>query len=149
MSPLSKPVQILLVESNPGDARLTLEALNNGNGRNGRHNLSIAQDGLEALAFLRREGHYSAVPRPDIILLELNLPNKDGRELLAEVKQDPALRRIPVVVLTNSNTEQDIHTAYHLHANCYFVKPAEVNDFISLIRVIEDFWLAVVKLPER
>ena len=146
MSPLSKPVQILLVESNPGDARLMLETLRNGNGRN---NLSVAPDGSEAMAFLRQECQYCAAPRPDIILLELNLPKKDGRELLAEVKQDPALRRIPVVVLTNSRAEQDILTAYHLHANCYFVKPAEVNDFISLIRVIEDFWLAVVKLPER
>ena len=146
MRPLSKPVQILMVESNPGDARLMMEALRNGNGRN---NMSVTPDGLEAMAFLRREGQYCAAPRPDIIILELNLPKKDGRELLAELKRDPTLKRIPVVVLTNSNTEQDILTAYHLHANCYFVKPAEAHEFINLVKIIEDFWFAVVKLPER
>jgi CheY-like chemotaxis protein len=140
----SRPVEILLVEDNPGDARLTREALNEAKIRN---NLHHAMDGVEALAFLRREGQHAEAPRPDIILLDLNLPRKDGREVLAELKADPALRPIPVVVLTTSEAEQDIVRTYELHANCYITKPVDLEKFITIVRAIEDFWLAVVRLP--
>jgi chemotaxis family two-component system response regulator Rcp1 len=139
-----RAVEILLVEDNPGDARLTLEALKEGKIRN---NLSHARDGVEAMAFLRREGEFHEAPTPDIILLDLNLPRKDGREVLAELKQDPGLRSIPVVVLTTSEAEQDIVRTYDLHANCYITKPVDLDKFIGIVRAIENFWLAVVKLP--
>ena len=146
MSPLStsRPVEILLVEDNPGDVRLTREALREGKVRN---NLSIASDGVEALAYLRREGKYRDAVRPDLILLDLNLPRKDGREVLAEVKADDTLRNIPVVVLTSSQAEQDILRAYDLHANCYVSKPVDLDQFIHVVRSIEDFWFTIVKLP--
>jgi CheY-like chemotaxis protein len=140
----SRPVEILLVEDNPGDARLTREALKEGKIRNSLHH---AMDGVEAMAFLRREGKHQDAPVPDIVLLDLNLPRKDGREVLSEMKQDPRLRSIPVVVLTTSEAEQDIVRTYELHANCYITKPVDLEKFIDIIRAIEDFWLAVVRLP--
>jgi CheY-like chemotaxis protein len=140
----SRPVEILLVEDNPGDARLTREALKEGKIRNSLHH---AIDGVEAMAFLRREGKHQDAPVPDIVLLDLNLPRKDGREVLSEMKQDPRLRSIPVVVLTTSEAEQDIVRTYELHANCYITKPVDLEKFIDIIRAIEDFWLAVVRLP--
>jgi CheY-like chemotaxis protein len=140
----SRPVEILLVEDNLGDARLTREALKEGKIRN---NLHHAKDGVEALQFLRREGEHADVPVPDIVLLDLNLPKKDGRQVLAEMKADEALKTIPVVVLTTSEAEQDILRSYALHANCYVTKPVDLEKFISIVRAIEDFWLAVVKLP--
>jgi CheY-like chemotaxis protein len=140
----TRPVEILLVEDNPGDARLTREALKEGKIRNSLHH---AIDGVEAMAFLRREDKYQDAPVPDIVLLDLNLPRKDGREVLSEMKQDPRLRSIPVVVLTTSEAEQDIVRTYELHANCYITKPVDLEKFIEIIRAIEDFWLAVVRLP--
>src|SRR5918911_1812457 len=140
----SRPVEILLVEDNPGDARLTQEALKEAKIRNTLHH---ACDGVEAMAFLRREGAFRNAPMPDIVLLDLNLPRKDGREVLAEMKQDMRLRSIPVVVLTTSEAEQDIVRTYQLHANCYITKPVDLEKFIEIIRAIEDFWLAVVRLP--
>jgi chemotaxis family two-component system response regulator Rcp1 len=142
--PFSRPVEILLVEDNPGDVRLTREALREGKVRN---NLYVASDGVEALAFLRREGRYADAVRPDLVLLDLNLPRKDGREVLEEIKADPALRYIPVVVLTSSQAEQDILRAYDLHANCYVSKPVDLDQFIHVVRSIEDFWFTIVKLP--
>jgi chemotaxis family two-component system response regulator Rcp1 len=138
--------EILLVEDNPGDVLLTREAF-----REGRlaHRLSIVEDGEEAIRFLRHEGAYSAAPKPDLILLDLNLPKKDGRELLAEIKEDPALRYIPIIVLTTSDAEQDVWKAYKLHANCYLTKPVDLDDFIRKIRSFEDFWLTVVRLPGK
>lgn len=141
-----RPIEILLVEDNPGDVRLTIEALKEGKVRN---NLSVARDGVEALAFLRREGSFANATRPDLMLLDLNLPKKDGREVLAEIKNDPALRRIPVVVLTTSKAEEDILRTYDLHANCYITKPVDLEQFISVVRSIDDFWLAVVRLPPK
>lgn len=142
----SRPIEILLVEDNPGDARLTQEALHEGKIRN---NLHHARDGVEALAFLRREGEFAKAPKPDLVLLDLNLPRKDGREVLAEMKQDSRLRTIPVVVLTTSEAENDIVRSYELHANCYITKPVGLEQFISIVREIESFWLAVVTLPTR
>ena len=142
----SQPIEILLVEDNPGDVRLTQEAFKEGKVSN---NLSVARDGVEALAFLRREGKYVGAPRPDVILLDLNLPRKDGREVLAEIKEDADLRRIPVVVLTTSQAEQDILKTYNLHANCYITKPVDLERFITVVKSIETFWLSVVKLPQR
>jgi len=142
----SRAIEILLVEDNPGDARLTQEALREGKIRN---NLHHAGDGVEALAFLRREGEHAKAPMPDLVLLDLNLPRKDGREVLAEMKQDPRLRKIPVVVLTTSEAENDIVRSYELHANCYITKPVGLEQFISIVRQIESFWLAVVTLPTR
>lgn len=143
---LSEPVDILLVEDNPGDARLAVEALKEGNVSNRLH---VVPDGVEAMAFLRREGKYSDAPRPHVVLLDLNLPRKDGRQVLAEVKTDDLLKRIPVVVLTTSQAEQDITRSYDLHANCYITKPVDLDRFITVIRSIEDFWCTVVKLPPR
>ena len=139
-----KPVEILLVEDNPGDVRLTREALKEGKVLN---NLHVVEDGVEAMAFLHREGKYADAPRPDVILLDLNLPRKDGREVLAEVKADHDLRRIPVVVLTVSNANEDILETYDLHANCYITKPIDLDQFIKVVKAIEDFWLTIVKLP--
>ncbi len=139
-------IEILLVEDNPGDARLTLEAMREGKLRNRIHHV---RDGVEALAFLRRESEFSAVPVPDIILLDLNMPRKDGREVLAEIKDDPRLRLIPVVILTTSEAEKDIIKSYELHANCYITKPVDLDKFTEIVRAIENFWLTVVTLPSR
>ncbi len=137
-------IEILLVEDNPGDVRLTREALKDGKIVN---NLHVAEDGVEALAYLRREGEYSDAVRPELILLDLNLPKKDGREVLAEIKADKDLRRIPVVILTSSAAEQDIVKSYNLHANCYVTKPVDLDQFINVVKSIEYFWLTVVRLP--
>ena len=139
-----RPIDILLVEDNPGDVRLTREALKEGKVLNELH---VVGDGEEALAFMRREGKHAQAVRPDLILLDLNLPKKDGREVLAEIKEDPALRRIPVVILTVSKAEEDIIKTYDLHANCYITKPVDLEQFIQVVKSIEDFWLCVVKLP--
>jgi CheY-like chemotaxis protein len=139
-----RPVEILLVEDNPGDVRLTREALREGKIRN---HLSVVPDGVEALAFLRRAGRYAEAPHPDVILLDLNLPRKSGREVLAEIKADGQLRRIPVVILTTSADEQDVLRAYELHANCYITKPVDFEQFSTVIQAIENFWLTVVTLP--
>jgi len=141
-----RPVEILLVEDNPGDVRLMVEALKEGKVLN---NLSVAEDGAEALAFLRREGEDAQATRPDLILLDLNLPKMDGRGVLAEIKQDPNLKRIPVVILTTSKAEQDILKSYELHANCYITKPMDLDQFITVVKSIEAFWLTVVKLPQE
>jgi len=146
IGPIGTPIEILLVEDNPGDVRLTQEALKDGKVRN---NMRVVKDGVEALKFLRREGKYAGMPRPDLILLDLNLPKKDGREVLAEIKGDEVLRCIPVVVLTTSRAEQDILKAYDLHANCYITKPVDLDQFITVVKSIEDFWLTIVKLPRR
>lgn len=134
------------MDDNPGDVFLTQEAF-----REGRfaHRLSIVEDGEEAIQFLRQNGIYHDAPRPDLILLDLNLPKKDGRELLAEIKDDPGLRRIPVVVLTTSDAQQDVSRAYKLRANCYLTKPLQLEDFLQKVRSIEDFWLTVVRLPSN
>ena len=139
-----KPIEILLVEDNPGDVRLAVEALRDAKVANRLH---VAEDGVEAMSFLRREGRYADVPRPDLILLDLNLPRRDGREVLAEIKQDVDLKRIPVVVLTSSAAEQDVVQAYNLYANCYITKPVDLDQFLEVVKSIEDFWLMVVKLP--
>ena len=135
-----------MVEDNPGDVRLTLEALKEGKVRN---NLHTVEDGEEAMKFLRRQGPYAKAPRPDLVLLDLNLPKKNGREVLAEIKDDPDLKRIPVVILTVSEAEQDIIKSYNLHANCYITKPVNLEQFIKVVRSIEDFWLSIVMLPPR
>lgn len=140
------PIRILLVEDSPGDVRLTVEALKDGKVRN---ELSIVGDGVEALNFLKREGPYADAPRPDLILLDLNLPKLDGRELLSLIKLDDNLKRIPVVVLTTSEAEADVLRVYDLNANCYITKPVDLDKFISVIKAIEDFWLTVVKLPRE
>ncbi|MDY6964709.1 MAG: response regulator [Halobacteriota archaeon] len=139
-----RPIDILLVEDNPGDVRLTQEAFKEGKLRNGLH---VVGDGVEAMAFLHRKGEYAGVPSPDIILLDLNMPNKDGREVLAEVKADEELRHIPVVILTTSKAEEDILKTYNLHANCYITKPVDMEQFIRVVKLIENFWFTVVKLP--
>jgi len=141
---IGKPIDILLVEDNPGDVRLTQEAFKEGKVRNSLH---VVADGVEALAFLRKEGAHADAPRPDIILLDLNLPKKDGREVLAEIKEDPDLKRIPVVILTISQAEQDILKSYNLHANCYITKPVGLEQFMTVVRSVEGFWLTIVKLP--
>lgn len=141
---MNSGIEILLVEDNPGDVRLTLEALKDGKILN---NLNVTSDGVEAMAFLRREGRYADAPRPELILLDLNLPKKDGREVLAEIKKNEELRSIPVVILTSSAAEQDIAKSYNLHANCYITKPVDLDQFISVVKSIEHFWLTVVKLP--
>lgn len=141
---LSRPIDILLVEDSPADVRLTREALAEGKVRN---NLSVVADGMEAMDFLRRRNGFTGAPRPDLILLDLNLPRKDGREVLEEVKADLDLRRIPVVVLSTSRAEEDILRSYNLHANCYIIKPLDLDQFFSMIKAIDDFWLTVVKLP--
>ena len=138
------PVDILLVEDSPGDVRLAIEALRDGKVQNTLH---VAEDGLEALAFLRQEGQYAGMRRPDLILLDLNLPKLDGRELLAVIKQDPDLKRIPVVVLTTSKAEEDVFKAYDLYANCYITKPVDLPQFVEIVKSVEDFWLTIVRLP--
>jgi len=139
-----REVEILLVEDNPADARLTMEAFKSSTLP---HSLSHAQDGVEALEFLRRQGRFSQAKRPDLILLDLNLPRKDGRELLSDIKTDQQLRRIPVVVLTTSQAQEDIQRAYALYANCYICKPVQLDDFTRIVKSIEDFWLSTVMLP--
>jgi two-component system, chemotaxis family, response regulator Rcp1 len=142
----AKPIEILLVEDSPSDAELTLEALKEGKVSN---HLYHVEDGAQAMAFLRRQGEFAQARRPDLILLDLNLPKKDGREVLSELKADPQLRMIPVVVLTTSRAEQDILKSYELHANCYISKPVNFQQFIDVIRSIEHFWLTVVTLPQE
>ena len=141
---LVRSIDILLVEDNPGDARLAKEALNESKIKNRLH---FVGDGEEATDFLFRKGKYEDAPRPDLILLDLNLPKKDGRELLSEIKNDPHLKRIPVVILTTSKAEEDIIKTYNLHANCYITKPLDLDQFIKVVRSIEEFWLTIVKLP--
>jgi chemotaxis family two-component system response regulator Rcp1 len=138
------PIEILLVEDSAADVRLTMEALKEAKVAN---RLSVVDDGVKAMEFLQRKGSYADAPFPDLILLDLNLPRKDGREVLAEVKADANLRRIPIVVLTTSHAEEDILRAYDLHANCYITKPVDFEQFMTVVRTIEDFWLTVVKLP--
>jgi two-component system, chemotaxis family, response regulator Rcp1 len=140
----NRPVEILLVEDNPGDERLTREALKEGKVYS---NLHWVKDGVEAMEFLRRQGKYASVPRPDIILLDLNLPKKDGREVLQDIKNDAELKRIPVVVLTTSKAEEDVLRTYNLHANCYVTKPVDLEKFIVVVKSIDVFWLTVVTLP--
>ena len=137
-------IEILLVEDNPGDVRLTREALKDARVSN---NLSVTMDGVEALAFLRKEGRYAASPRPDLILLDLNLPKKNGREVLEEIKREDSLRHIPVVVFTTSQAEQDVIQSYRLRANAYVTKPVDLGQFLGVIGSIEQFWLGIVKLP--
>jgi len=141
---LVKPIDILLVEDNPGDAELAREALEDTKLHNRLH---VVDDGEKALAFLRRQAPYAGVPRPDLILLDLNLPRKDGREVLAEIKSDDHLKRIPVVILTTSRAEEDVLKTYNLHANCYISKPIDLNQFMRVVKSIEDFWLSIVVLP--
>ena len=138
------PIEILLVEDNPGDERLTREALKEGKVY---HKLHWAKDGVEALEFLHRTGKYSGAPRPDIILLDLNLPKKDGREVLQDIKNDEKLKRIPVVILTTSKAEEDVLRSYNLHANCYVTKPVDLEKFIIVVKSIDMFWLTIVTLP--
>ena len=144
MEKMGRPVQMLLVEDNPGDIRLTKETLRDAKVM---VNLHVVGDGVEAMAFLRKEGKHANAPRPDLVLLDLNLPKKDGREVLAEMKQDPDLKRIPVVILTISNGQEDILKSYNLHANAYVTKPLNLEQFAKIVKAIEDFWLTVVKLP--
>jgi CheY-like chemotaxis protein len=140
----AEPVEILLAEDNPGDAKLTRKALEQGNIIN---NLHVVTDGVEALQYLRQEGEYSDKPRPDLMLLDLNMPRKDGREVLEEIKTDAELRRLPVVVMTSSEAEEDIVQSYDLHANAYLTKPIDFDGFLEVVRGIEEFWLSVVRMP--
>ena len=139
-------VEILLVEDNPGDVELTREAMAEGKFTN---HLSVASDGEEALAMLRRQGQHCSAPRPDLVLLDINLPKKNGLEVLAEIKQDADLKRIPIIVLTTSASERDLFASYDLHANCYVRKPIDMDEFIEAVRSIERFWLSLVILPPR
>ena len=139
-----RPVELLLVEDNPGDVRLTQEALKEGTLE---VNLSVARDGVEAIDFLRHRAPFTNAPLPDLILLDLNLPRKNGREVLSEIKSDPLLRRIPVLVMTTSRADQDIQKAYSLNANCYITKPMDLDEFLRIVKSIEDFWLRTVTLP--
>lgn len=145
-SRMGAPIEILLVEDNPGDVRLAREALKENKVEN---NLHIVEDGVSAMEFLRKQGKYQNAARPDLILLDLNLPKKDGREVLAEIKADNDLKRIPVVMLTISKAEEDILRAYNLHVNCYITKPIDLDQFIKVVRSVEDFWLTIVKLPPK
>jgi two-component system, chemotaxis family, response regulator Rcp1 len=138
------PIELLLVEDNAGDIRLTREALRHGKARS---NLSVVSDGVEALAFLRREGDYRDAPRPELILLDLNLPGKDGRQVLAEIKSDPVLKSIPVVILTTSTSDDDVLFSYGKHANAYIKKPVDFDEFLRVVQAVEEFWLTLVTLP--
>lgn len=142
----ARTVEILLVEDNPGDARLTIEAMREAKVRN---RIIVVEDGVEAMEYLRHEGRHADAPRPDLILLDLNLPKKDGRAVLAEVKSDPALKRIPVVVLTTSSAEEDVIRAYDLHANAYVTKPVDLEQFMKIVALIDEFWISVVTLPPK
>ncbi len=146
MNLAQRPIEILMVEDSPSDTQLAIEALHEAKIAN---RLSHVEDGVEALQFLRREGPYHDAPRPDLILLDLNLPRMDGRQLLEEIKQDPDLRVIPVVVLTTSRSEQDVLRSYQLHANCYITKPVDFTQFMHVVKSIEHFWLTVVTLPRE
>jgi two-component system, chemotaxis family, response regulator Rcp1 len=139
-------IDILIVEDNPGDARLIKEVLNDNKVYS---SLYIVNDGVEAMHFLRAEGKYKSIPRPDLIILDLNLPKKDGREVLAEIKSDDRLKHIPIVIMTISQAEEDILKSYNLHANCYITKPIDLNQFIKVVKSIEDFWFSIVKLPPK
>ena len=141
-----RPLNVLLVEDNPGDVRLMREALGVSSWRK---KLDAVEDGEEALAYLRKDAPYRDAPKPDLIFLDLNLPKKDGREVLLEIKRDEALRRIPVVVLTTSEAERDVSRAYDLHANCYIKKPTDLDEYLEVIRACENFWLNIVRLPVR
>ena len=141
-----RPIEILLVEDSPSDAEFTVEALKEAKVRN---HLNVVEDGVQAMEFLRRQGQFAQAPRPDLIMLDLNLPRKDGREVLAELKADDTLKTIPVVVLTTSRAEQDVLRAYQLHANCYITKPVDFQQFLNVVRSIESLWLFVVTLPPR
>jgi chemotaxis family two-component system response regulator Rcp1 len=140
------PFSILLVEDNPGDVRLTIEALEE---NKFYVDLDVAKDGEEALGFLRQQGQYADARRPNLILLDLNLPRKDGREVLTEIKSDPDLQRIPVVILTTSQAEEDVLRTYNLHANCYVTKPVDLDQFIKVVKSIEEFWFTIVRLPSE
>jgi CheY-like chemotaxis protein len=140
----ARPVEILLVEDSPSDTELTVEALKEAKIHN---HLSVVEDGVDAMEFMRRQGRFASAPRPDLIMLDLNLPRKDGREVLAEMKSDPDLKTIPVVVLTTSRADQDVLRAYQLSANCYITKPVDFDQFLNVVRSIESFWLFVVTLP--
>jgi CheY-like chemotaxis protein len=140
------PIEILLAEDNPGDVRLTEKALDHGSIIN---NLHVVEDGVEAIAFLRQEGEYADEPRPDLVLLDLNMPKKDGREVLEDMESDPSLRRIPVVVLTSSEAEEDVVRSYELNANAYLTKPVDFDGFVDIVSRIEDFWFSVVKMPPK
>ena len=140
------PIEILLAEDNPGDVRLTEKALDHGNIIN---NLHVVKNGVEALQFLRQDGEFSDKPRPDLVLLDLNMPKKDGREVMEEMKGDPSLRRIPVVVLTSSEAEEDVVRSYELNANAYLTKPVDFDGFVDIVKRIEDFWFSVVKMPPK
>lgn len=142
----TRPIEILLVEDSPSDADLTTEAMREGKVAN---HLSVVEDGVQAMQFLRRQDQFAQAPRPDLILLDLNLPRKDGREVLAEIKRDPSFKTIPIVVLTTSRAEQDVLRAYELQANCYVTKPVDFRQFLGVVRSIEHFWLAVVTLPSK
>jgi chemotaxis family two-component system response regulator Rcp1 len=139
-----QPIEVLLVEDSVGDVRLTREAFKDAKVH---INLHVAVDGTDAMAFLKQEGRHTAAPRPDLILLDLNLPKKDGREVLKEIKESPTLRIIPVVILTTSGSEEDILRTYQLHANCYITKPVDLDGFLKVVKSIDSFWLSVVKLP--
>jgi two-component system, chemotaxis family, response regulator Rcp1 len=139
-----KPIEILLVEDNAEEAELTMSSLKDGRVRNRIH---WVEDGEDALAFLRNKGPYAAAPRPDLILLDLGLPRKNGLEVLAEIKQDPLLKRIPVVIMTSSDDELDVRRAYDGYANCYVTKPVDMDKFIEAVKSIEEFWLTIVHLP--
>jgi two-component system, chemotaxis family, response regulator Rcp1 len=141
-----RPIDILIVEDNSGDARLIQEVLHDGKVSN---KLYLVNDGVKAMEFLHRKGEYSGAPMPDLIILDLNLPRKDGREVLAEIKEDKLLKKIPVVVMTISQAEEDILKSYNLHANCYVSKPIDLNQFIKVVKSIEDFWFSIVKLPPK
>lgn len=141
---MGRPIEILLVEDNPGDVRLTIEALRDSKVRN---NLQVTPDGVQAMAYLHKQGQYANVVRPDLVLLDLNLPRKDGRQVLAEIKADPDLKTIPVVVLTTSQAEGDVLQSYQLQANCYITKPVDLEQFMTVVRSIQDFWLTIVTLP--
>ncbi|MEN6351162.1 MAG: response regulator [Syntrophomonas sp.] len=141
-----RPIEILLVEDNPGDVRLAREALKDSKLLN---NLYDVGDGVEALMYLRNQGKYANMPRPDLILLDLNLPKKDGREVLAEIKNDDDLKRIPVAVLTMSKDEQDILASYNLHANCYITKPVDLDQFVTVVQTVKNFWFTIVTLPPK
>jgi len=141
----SRPVEVLLVEDNPGDVRLTQEALKDGRVM---VNLTVATDGVEAMEILNKRAPFQAAARPDLILLDLNLPRKNGREVLEEIKADEDLKRIPVIVMTTSKAEADIHKVYNLNANCYITKPVDLDEFLNVVRSIEDFWLTIVTLPQ-
>lgn len=142
----TRSIEILLVEDNPGDARLTIEAMRDAKVRN---RIQVVEDGVEAMEYLRRQGRFSDATRPDLILLDLNLPRKDGRAVLAEVKADPVLKRIPVVILTTSRAEEDVLRAYDLHANCYVTKPVDLEQFMKIVSLIDEFWIKVVTLPGK